>query len=269
MDKRATAKMKMTIELKIFLFYLFLIVVAETVTSFINASIGLLVHSMLLVSLLTLSALWYENKNISNLFLCLSIAPLIRIFSLALPLQFLPAYTWYLVAGIPMAIAAVTVIKIQGLSLSKVGITFKKPAVQLAVMLTGVPFGMIEYSILKPASIVVGLSAVSVFLVAIGLVVATGFVEELVFRGLFLTDAVKVFGDKIGLITITAVFAALHIGWLSILDVIFVFVIGLFFGFLTLKTGSIAGVSVSHGLNNVMLFIVMPSINLISLLTPR
>jgi len=43
----------------------------------------------------------------------------------------------------------------------------------------------------------------------------------------------------------------------------------LFFGVSVLKTGSIAGVSLSHGLTNVFLFLVMPSItsiNLISLL---
>ena len=250
--------MKVTQELKIFVFYAFLIIIAETVTSFINPSIGLFMHSMILVSLLALSVFWHKTKDTSNLFLCLSIAPLIRIFSLSLPLQYLPTYAWYLVAGIPMVIAAATVMRIQGLSLTDVGITFKKPVIQLAVMLTGIPFGIIEYFILKPSFIAVGLSTVGVVFVAVGLIIATGFVEELVFRGVLLNNAVKVFGDKAGLIGVTVIFAALHIGWLSILDVLFVFTIGLFFGVLTLKTGSIAGVSISHGLDNVMLFLIMP-----------
>lgn len=138
------------------------------------------------------------------------------------------------------------------------------------VMLTGIPFGIIEYFILKPNPLAVSLSTVNFILLAIGFVIATGFVEELVFRGVFQNNAVKVFGEKAGLIGVTAVFAALHIGWLSIFDVLFVFTIGLFFGFLTLKTGSIAGVSLSHGLTNVVLFLVMPSsINLISFLAPK
>lgn len=105
--------MKVTLELKIFVCYLFLIVVAEFVTSFINPSYGLFVHSMLLVSLLTLSAFWHKTNTASNLFLCLSIAPLIRIFSLALPLEYFPSYAWYLVAGIPMSLAAITVIRVR------------------------------------------------------------------------------------------------------------------------------------------------------------
>jgi hypothetical protein len=250
--------MKVTQELKIFIFYAFLIIIAETVTTFISPSIGLFMHSMILVSLLTLSAFWNKSKNASNLFLCLSLAPLIRIFSLSLPLQYLPTYAWYLIAAVPMAIAAVTVMRIQGLSLTNVGITFKKPIIQLAVMLTGIPFGIIEYYILKPKSIAVGLSTTGIAFVAVGLIIATGFVEELVFRGVLLSSAVKVFGDKAGLIGVTVVFAALHIGWLSILDLLFVFAIGLFFGVLRLKTGSIAGVSLSHGLDNVVLFLIMP-----------
>jgi membrane protease YdiL (CAAX protease family) len=73
-----------------------------------------------------------------------------------------------------------------------------------------------------------------------------------------------------GLLSVAVVFAILHIGWLSVLDVFFVFMIGLFFGFVVLKTKSIAGVSLSHGLTNVFLFLVMPSsINLISLVAPK
>ncbi len=267
MDKRSVARIKVTQELKIFVFYIFLIAIAETLTSLINPIAGLFMHSMILVSLIALSAFWQKTKNASNLFLCLSMAPLIRIFSLSLPLQYLPTYCWYLVAAIPMFIASITVMKIQGLSLTNVGITFKKPIIQLLVMLTGIPFGIIEYLILKPESIAMGLSTDSIIFLAFGLILATGFVEELLFRGIFLSNAVKTFGDKAGLITITAIFAILHIGWLSVLDVGFVFIIGLFFGFLTLKTGSIAGVSVSHGLNNVVLFLIMPSINLINLIS--
>ena len=269
MDNGATARMKVTQELKIFIVYLFFIIIAEIVTSFINPNYGLFIESMILVSLLTLAAFWHKTKNASDLFLCLSIAPLIRIFSLSLPLQYFPPYAWYFVAGVPMVIAAITVMRIQNLRLNDVGITFKKPIIQLAIMLTGIPFGIIEYFILKPKPFAVNLSTVNFILLAIGFIIATGFVEELVFRGIFQNNAIKVFGEKAGLIGVTAVFAALHIGWLSIFDVMFVFTVGLFFGVLTLKTGSIAGVSLSHGLTNVFLFLVMPSINLISLMAHK
>jgi membrane protease YdiL (CAAX protease family) len=225
---------------------------------------------MLLVSLLGLSALWQKNGRASNIFLCLSIAPLIRVFSLSLPLEYLPSYAWYLIAGVPMFVAAVTVMRLQGLTMKDVGLTIKKPVIQFAIVLTGIPFGIIEYYILKPAPIVTGFTTLNFVLLIIGFIAATGFVEELVFRGVFQNNAIKAFGTKYGLLVVSIVFAALHIGWLQVWDVVFVFFIGLFFSVLVFKTGSIAGVSLSHGLTNVFLFLVMPSsINLISQLVTK
>jgi membrane protease YdiL (CAAX protease family) len=258
--------MRITQELIVFIVYLFLLVLAEVVTSFLNPGYGLFVHSMLLVSLLIMSAFWNKSSNASNLFMCMSIAPLIRIFSLSLPLIYFPTYAWYLVAGVPMLIATVMVMRLQHLKLADVGLTVKKPALQLVITFTGIPFGIAEYFILKPNPFAVNFSALNFILLALGIIVATGFVEELVFRGVFQNNAVKIFGEKAGLLGVTAIFAVLHIGWLQVLDVVFVFVIGLFFGVLALKTGSIAGVSLSHGLTNVFLFLVMPSVSLISVL---
>jgi uncharacterized protein len=262
--------MIVTQELKIFIVYVALIVVAEAVTSFISPTYGLFIHSMLLVSLLSLSALWQKNGQSSNLFLTLSIAPLIRVFSLSLPLHYFPSYVWYLVAGIPMLIAAIIVIRLQGLTAKDIGFTIKKPFVQVAITFTGIPFGIIEYYILKPSPIAANFTVMGMFFLAIGFIAATGFVEELVFRGVFQNNVIKAFGPKIGLLGVSIIFATLHIGWLQALDVVFVFFIGLFFGVLALKTGSIAGISLSHGLTNVFLFLIMPSsINLISYLSPK
>jgi uncharacterized protein len=268
MDKRA-AQLNITLELKIFSAYMILISVAEILTSFVDPAYGLFMHSVLLISLLTLSAFWQKTGNGSYLFLCLSIAPLIRIFSLSLPLSFFPTYAWYLVAGVPMFVAAVAVMRLQGLKLADVGINTKKAKLQLIIMLTGMPFGIIEYLILTPSSIAVGLSLSSFVLLAFGLILATGFVEELVFRGVFQNNAIKSFGVKTGVLVVSAVFAILHIGWLNVLDIALVFFIGLFFSFLMFKTGSLIGISLSHGLTNVFLFLVMPSINLISIMAPK
>jgi membrane protease YdiL (CAAX protease family) len=262
--------MKLFQQLNFFILYLFLIIVAEVVTSLFTPVFGLFLHSIILLTLLMMSAFWHNEVNTSNLFLCLSIAPLIRIFSLFLPLAYFPSYTWYLIAGIPMLVAAVIIIKIQRLKLNDVGLNIKKPSVQFAIMFTGIPFGVLEYYVLTPAPIASDLSIVGFVLLAIAFIFATGFAEELVFRGILQNNAIKLFGPKVGLIAVSAVFAALHIGWLNLMDVTLVFVIGLIFGIFMYKTGSLAGVSLSHGLTNVFLFIVMPYlVNLINGLSSR
>ncbi len=251
-------------EIALFSLFLVLISIAEVVTSFVNPIYGLLIHSGLLGSLLTISSFWQKMSSASYVFLCLSIAPLIRIFSLSLPLSFFPTYSWYLLAGVPMFVVAVVVMRLQGLTLSDVGLTVKKAKIQFLIMLTGIPFGIIEYMILVPSPIATGLSITSLLLLALGLIFATGFVEELIFRGVFQNNAIKAFGDKTGMLAVSAVFAILHIGWLNILDVGLVFFIGLFFSVLIFKTGSLVGIGLAHGLTNVFLFLVMPYINLIS-----
>jgi len=192
------------------------------------------------------------------------LAPLIRVISLSVPLYYFPRHLWYLVASIPVFAATLMLMRIQGLSFSEVGITLKRSIAQYAIAFTGIPFGVVEYFILKPEPIAAGLTAGEFNLLAVSLVFSTGFVEELAFRGVMQLSATKALGKTAGILCVTAAFASLHISWLSIVEVLFVFCVGLLYGLLTLKTGSILGVSLSHGIINVYLFVMVPSLKLIS-----
>jgi membrane protease YdiL (CAAX protease family) len=247
-------------EVKVFSSYAALIAVAEVVTTFLDPMFGLLAHSVILVSLLALPAFWRGNPS-SGLFLSLSLAPLIRIVSLSLPLSYLPRYSWFVVASAPIFAATFALMRVQGWRFADVGFTIRRPLTQACVALSGVPFGVVEYHILRPEPLAHGLSALGLALLAAALVVSTGFVEELVFRGVMLKSAIEALGDRLGVVGVSAVFASLHVGWLSALDVLFVFTVGVFFAISALKTGSLVGVSLSHGVTNVLLFLLMPSVS--------
>ena len=123
--------------------------------------------------------------------------------------------------------------------------------------LSGILFGIGEHYILRPASLIAELTWQQAWLPALILLVTTGFVEEIIFRGVLQRAAVGVFGWW-GIVYISLIFAILHIGFLSWLDVIAVFVIALFFGYVVKITGSLSGVTLAHGITNTMLFVVMP-----------
>jgi len=250
-------------ELQVFATYIILIVFAESVTSFVDPGYGLLVHSLILVSLLTLSSLKYGENPSSRLYLSLSLAPLIRIISLSVPLTGFPRYAWYIVVNIPVLVATLAMMRVQGMGFKDAGIKFNMPLEQMVIALTGISIGFIDYYILRPEPLALGMSYGNLALLAVALGLSTGLVEELVFRGIMQQHAVEAFGEWRGLIGVAAVFASLHIGWLSMPDLVFVFMVGLFYGFMALKTGNIVGVSLSHGLTNVVLFLVAPAINLI------
>ena len=129
---------------------------------------------------------------------------------------------------------------------------------QIMIALTGIPLGLLEYSILRPAPwIAVG----SVSAIAVGglvIFLATGLSEELIFRGILLKRAVEALGERSGLFYVTALFASLHIFFLSGYDLVFVFAVGLFYGFVVLTTKNLWGAILSHSLGNVMLYLVAP-----------
>ena len=250
-------------KLRVFTAYIVSIFVAEVVTSFMDPGYGLVLHSLILLSLLVLASLRHGENPSSGLFLTLSLAPLIRIISLSLPLTYFPSYSWFMVVNVPVLVAAVAMMRVQGISFRDAGIVFSKPLEVAVIALTGIPLGFIDHFFLRPEPLGIGLSFWNLVFLALGLGFSTGFVEELVFRGLMQKNAVDALGERRGLIGVALVFAALHIGWFSLPDLVFVFSIGLFYGFVALRTGNIVGVSLSHGITNIVLFMVAPAISLI------
>ncbi|MGH2380103.1 MAG: lysostaphin resistance A-like protein [Candidatus Limnocylindria bacterium] len=191
------------------------------------------------------------------LFMVLVLGPLIRIISLTLPLgQIDPAYR-YLFAGVPMAVAAFVAVRATGLRWRDVGMRWTAWHWQVAVILAAIPIGFIEFAVLRPEPIGPPAWTPGGILPALSLGFFTGFPEELIFRGVMQTVTRPFFG-RWNWIYVAAIFAVLHIGYMSYIDVVFVFGAGLLFGWVFERTRSIIGVSISHGLANVVLFFVAP-----------
>ena len=138
-----------------------------------------------------------------------------------------------------------------------VGLTSRRPYLQLAVALTGFAFGIMEFIILRPEPIIPELSWEGVLLSSFIMIVGTGFVEEFIFRGVAQRASIAVLG-RWGIIYIAFIFAILHMIHQSPIDIVFVFAVGLFFGWVVYKTGSLLGVTLSHGITNILLYVIFP-----------
>jgi membrane protease YdiL (CAAX protease family) len=88
------------------------------------------------------------------------------------------------------------------------------------------------------------------------LLTCTGFLEELLFRGLLQHTFTEAVGIP-GILIVSVFFGFLHLGN-SWIDCVLAGEIRFIYTLAIRKTGSICGVSISHGLINVMLFRVMP-----------
>lgn len=239
------------------LVYLLVITIAEVINVTVGSVWGIACHIIVLVALILHSAL-ADKRAYQQLLLSLALVPLIRIISLSIPLASIPQVWWYPIIYAPLLVAAWQVARILGYSLGQIGLNLKRIPVQLAIVLTGIVFGIGEYFILTEEAEMTGLILQETWLLsAFLLIVCTGFVEEVIFRGVIQRSAVQMFGWW-GVFYVSLLFAIVHLIHHSLLDVVFVFVVGLFYGWVVKKTGSLFGVILSHGITNIVLFLVAP-----------
>jgi membrane protease YdiL (CAAX protease family) len=232
------------------------IAVAELLTTWSDPRLGMALHGLVLVGLF-IASMHTGWREAWAFVLSLAFAPLIRMLSLSLPLTHFPLLYWYLITSVPLFAAAWVAKRSLGYSWRGLGLTLRGWPLQVVVGLSGLLFGAVEYYILRPEPLAPELSLAATWLPALILIVCTGLLEELIFRGLIQRAA----GDTLGRWAVPYVallFAVLHVGYRSLVDVVFVLIVGLFFGWVVERTRSLLGVTLAHGLTNTMLFLIMP-----------
>jgi hypothetical protein len=229
---------------------------AEMVTVFVEPRFGLWLHSLVLVSLI-LHGSMARHVQERRFLLALGLAPLIRLLSMATPLKALPRIDAYLTVGMLLAVATFLLMRETGLRGNRVGLSLRGWPVQLMLAPLGFGLGLMEYLILRPDPLVATLSFRSVWFPSVVLLVFTGFLEELIFRGVLQGAAVERLG-RAGILYVAVLFTVMHLGNRSAMDLVFVFFVGLAFSVIVLRSRSILGVSLVHGLTNVGLYLLFP-----------
>ena len=237
--------------------YLLGLIIAEVSVTYINKEAGLVIEMFILFALLLNSSL-NVSYNYSVMLRSMMILPMIRIIGLSIPLMQIQPLYWFPIIAVPLFAAVYTIMKSQGLTRKHVGLIWGNKKIQFLIALTGIFLGTIEYTILQPKPLIAVLDPVTLITASIILIISTGFAEELLFRGILQKNAENVFGTIIGLLYTALLFTALHIGWNSFNDLIFVFSVALFYGIAFQKTRSIVGITFSHGISNTFLFLIVP-----------
>ncbi len=227
---------------------------------------GLTLHILLVFSLL-FTAVYIQDRDIelSVFLVALSLAPLIRIFSLSMPRfwgsDVVHTLPWLAVVGIPLLTAAAAVAYVQQLPPWLLGLSinsYRELWVQVGLGLTGLPLGVFEYTILREQAWVCGDSLTQVVYGGLIIFFATGFAEEVIFRGILLRRAMELLGSRGGIVFVTLVFSAMHIFFRNGYDLTFVFGVGLLYALFVVKTKNLWGAIMSHTLANVMLYLIAP-----------
>jgi membrane protease YdiL (CAAX protease family) len=237
--------------------YLFAIGIGEFITYYLTQVGGIILHFTILLILIINSAIVQEKAK-QGFWLALSLVPLIRIVSLAVPIAEISEIYWYVIIAIPVLIGVILIMRTLNYNFSDVGLNAKKPLIQTLVAVAGLFLGFANYIIFKPEAIVGEFNIQTLILPTLILLITTGFIEELAFRGV-IQRAARMLGSW-GWIYVGLIYAVLQIGHGSIIHGVFTFIIAIFWGWIVKKTGSIIGVCFSHGLLNVVIYLILPNI---------
>jgi membrane protease YdiL (CAAX protease family) len=124
----------------------------------------------------------------------------------------------------------------------------------IAVVLTGLPLGLLERQILRSLPFFDTLT-MSLSLPALILAVGTGFLEEWIFRGILLRTSQDFMGEVPALVYVAAIYTLLLLGYGSWPLLIMGLATALLWGWVVLRTGSIYAVGLAQGLSNIMIFL--------------
>ncbi len=230
----------------------------------ILAGLGLHVGLLFLV-LIHAALLAPRDKACSRFLAAFALLPLLRLLSLSTPLEPFDTIQWLLIISIPLLAGAGALAYVLRLRRDDVYLrvgSWRGMPVQVGVAASGLALGATEFLILRPDAWTTSLALAQLLPAAAVVGLATGLAEELIFRGLLLPKSESLLGRNAGLLLVSLLFAAMHIGFVqdprSALDLPFVFGVGAYFGYVVQRTRNLTGVVFAHGLANVVLYLVLP-----------
>lgn len=227
----------------------------EYIIYYVNLAGGIIVQFVILLGLFITSAI-NPSESQRRFWLALGLVPLIRIASLVMPTAETSEIFWYILIAVPVIAAIIALMRNLRLSADDIGINGRSPLIQALVTIAGIGLGFIDFLILKPEALSSQLNIEMTIFPGLVLVVFTGFMEEIAFRGLLQREANAI--GFWGWIFVAMVYAVLQIGQGSLWHIFFSFAVALYFGWIVMKTGSIWGVCLAHGLLNASLFLIFP-----------
>jgi CAAX protease family protein len=248
--------------------YVAAIVTAEALVAFASALAGVLVDGLVVFALLNHYLLERdriesresaESMRSLDVLLALSLVPILRICSLTMTVSKVPVLERYAVVGIPVLAAAGWVAHLgdrERLIALFGGASWR---LQVAIGLSGIPLGLLAFAVLRPGRLESSDSPIRFIVGCLILIVFSGLLEEVVFRGLLQEGFCALYGSA-GKFWSSALFAAVYFGARPIGYLPVATSFGIAFGAVVARTRSLVGVIIAHGLMSIGLVLVWPQL---------
>lgn len=214
--------------------YLRAIAIAESVTVFIAPLPGIILYA-LMIPLLLIQFTRSSQTSPFRLLPALVLLPILRILSLTMPTQMIPITYWPILIGIPLLAGILLTIRLVGPS---IGMQLRDIPIQLVIGAAGIPLSLLAYHAARFSQREIYLPDSLTGLVI--LLIFSGLVEELLFRGVLLDVARDVYGPG-AIVYSTILYAIMCLGTFSISLVVVVGLSGFVGAWCTQRTHSLLG----------------------------
>ncbi|MFV9631899.1 MAG: CPBP family intramembrane glutamic endopeptidase [Methanosarcinales archaeon] len=230
-----------------------LLVLSEALIHLSGVKNGIIAYITVLIFLIILFTL---TKNLSEeytrVFQIITLIPLYRIITLTIPIELI-TYEGYLIST-TIAILAGSLVLIHHLKipLADIGLILKDPKLQILCITAGGVIGYLEWKIINPQQL--GSLMPSVLILTL-----CAFTDELIFRGLIQQSIEKAQESSFIAIFLTSIlYTTFFISFPFSLNLLLIFLVSVFYGYVVSKSKSIIGVSISHALVNICCLVFIP-----------
>lgn len=223
------------------------IAAAEAVVAFVDPLAGAIAHAALLGALVNVHALApgpAREDPVLRAVLALTLVPLLRLISFALAID---DDVWtHALAGVPLALALVLVLRQSGASGIVAARGEGRPLAAAGIAAAGVPLGLLGYLILDVEARADDPPLVLATAVGVSFVFG-GVLEEVLFRGVLQRDLGAALGRS-GVAVACLLYAAVYFGSRSDDYAALHALLGVAFAAARAATGSVAGAALAHGI---------------------
>jgi len=228
---------------------------AEAAVVWVDPRLGLILHGIILLVLMV-EAAFDREAQFGRFCLALTLLPLARIVSLAVPLDRFHPLAWQLLVSAPLFLAVFAVVHYLSLRPGQIGLRFELGP--FGLMFIGLPLGLAEYYFIQPPPLLDAPTMAELAAAPLTLILCTGFLAELIFRGVLLRTGRELLGDRAAVGYVALLSTILQLEWGSWQHALWYFLVSLFFGWLVIKTREIYTVSLIRGFTNVVFLIIAP-----------
>ena len=200
---------------------------------------------ILVFTVLATTYLTWRQEPERQLILALALLPLVQLLSLSLPTRLIPTVQWFVLIGLPIYVLLIVAAYRLHLGRDEIGLRLTRWQPQARVVLLGAALAIPGYLILRPEPIVADPTPVNLVTAMVIVAIFGGVLEEGLFRGVIQSIAERSMAR--GSVAVSA-FATglLYSSSLDLRYMIFAVLVGVAFGTVVRRTGSLVGVAGGH-----------------------